>query len=504
MKELWLSLRFPQLSLDHHNQQQTETDQAVVIIEHHRVCQLSSAARSTGIETGMSLSSAMALCSELVSHSRDLDTESRLLRALAHWAYQFTPAVSVRSAQPQVAPSPHNQALSLEINGSLRLFGGLKALLQHIHHGLQQQQFFCISSLGHTPDSAWLLGFDDHFNVLDAEGQLKPTIDENNLQTGLFLERLNQLSLQHLPLPKKQRLQLNNLGLRSLNDLLQLPSASVNRRFGKTLTQQLDRLSGNACDLQWFIQPQQTFFAECHALDGLTTVDMLEPAIEKLLREFSQYLTSLHCQCLSFHWRFFHFDRHASSVFIELSSAQNQLPNFLKLTQLKLHQLSITSPIETVQLHSDGLLASEARSLPLFRELGQASQGDHLQLVDTLKARLGDESVYGLSTCEDHLPEHAQQLHSPTSVNLSPSPVAATESQCLLTASPLPLWLLPEPRPLRPNARRRFISGAQRIDSHWWQQPQQRAYVIADDGNGHQWVFYDAQSKRWFLHGIFG
>lgn len=144
MKELWLSLRFPQLSLDHHNQQQTETDQAVVIIEHHRVCQLSSAARSTGIETGMSLSSAMALCSELVSHARDLDTESRLLRALAHWAYQFTPAVSVRSAQPQVAPSSHNQALSLEINGSLRLFGGLKALLQHIHHELLQQQFFCI------------------------------------------------------------------------------------------------------------------------------------------------------------------------------------------------------------------------------------------------------------------------------------------------------------------------------------------------------------------------
>nr|WP_243748744.1 DNA polymerase Y family protein [Pseudomaricurvus alcaniphilus] len=479
-----------------------------VVVERQRIQFASASARAAGIDIGMSLNTALALCKDLQALPRNRQQEAASLQALAHWCYQFTPCVSLRAAQPEADQDTPNDTLLLEISTCLRLFHGLDSLLQQINSGLQQQGYCCVASLGHTPQAAWLLGAVADLNPLTSNGGIKPDCAEQELDNDFFLARVRQVPLPLLPLSDKQQRQLRQVGFKTLGDLLDLPRASLARRYSKALARQLDKISGAEIDLQYYIQPHRHFFSERHYLSGLTSVAMLQHPLQELLQELHRFLLDGQLQCQGFSWRFYHFDKSASELAIELSTAQNQYQNFLNLSLLKLHGFRVHAPVETVQLHSSMLLASQAHSRPLFSELGLQARHDRAQLLDTLHTRLGRERLYQLVCLDEHLPEYRQAMVSsgmPATGMPATGVPAASSPGGTPPASPLPLWLLPQARRLGPNLTQlEIISGACRIDSHWWRQRQQRSYFIARDQRGSHWIYYDAERRQWFLQGHFG
>src|SRR5688572_20001779 len=69
------------------------------------------------------------------------------LEAIAAWACQFTPKVSLEPPQ----------GLLLEVEGSLRLFGGLEALVETIESGIASMGFAARLAAAATPRAAlWL------------------------------------------------------------------------------------------------------------------------------------------------------------------------------------------------------------------------------------------------------------------------------------------------------------------------------------------------------------
>jgi protein ImuB len=95
----------------------------------------------------MSPSAALALLPELQLRLRDRAGETELLLNLASWAGQFTPSVAL----------DFPNALTLEVSGSLRLFGGLPALLARLRHGLAQTGHQVWIGVAPTPRAAlWL------------------------------------------------------------------------------------------------------------------------------------------------------------------------------------------------------------------------------------------------------------------------------------------------------------------------------------------------------------
>jgi len=118
---LWACLRLPDLSLQLLLRAGTPAAPLIVSTGGNRphVFSCDPLARSHGIHPDMTVSAAIALAPDLVEHVRNPAAESRALRGIASWAGQFTPVVCL--APPD--------AVLLEIAGSLRLFGGLRALL---------------------------------------------------------------------------------------------------------------------------------------------------------------------------------------------------------------------------------------------------------------------------------------------------------------------------------------------------------------------------------------
>ena len=74
-----------------------------------------------------------------------------------------------------------------------------------------------------------------------------------------------------------------------------------------------------------------------------------------------------------------------------------------------------------------------------------------------------------------------------------------------------PLWLLPEPAPVRLHNQQLYwrkpltiVSGPERLCGNWWQSEQQRDYYLACDSKGARyWLFRESTSKQWFVHGLF-
>ncbi len=507
---LWLCLRFPRLSLDLVQRGAPQTSTAIAIIDKQRVSLANDVARARGVAPGMTLASAYALDANLAALERQPARERRALQSLAHWAYQFTPAV---------CPQPPDSLL-LEIGGSLRLFGGLSRLRQRIDSELAQRGFCYRGGLAHTPKAAQVFS-------LSHEKSVMPALATEDCRPPFFLRQLAPCPLAQLALTEQQRQQIEGLGLTTIGELLALPRADLGKRFGQGLLTYLAQLTGERSDPQVNIEPPTRFDSEVHFLSGLSTIDMLKQPIQQLLAELHQFLSrrQLHCRC--FHWRFFHIDKCARQLTIELARGQDNPHNFLDLTLLKLETLTLASAVETVRLSAHQLQPATADNHALFRELAGPGNGDPWFLLDKLRGRLGNESVFSLQLQDEHLPELQQ-------VKVAPAPAPkghrvarrqqkknARDAQRSIEAEKQhthdqdprqPLWLYEPPQPLRRCQQQLYfagplelISGPQRYDSHWWQARQQRDYFIARHQSGaHYWIYYDHHQQHWFVHGVFG
>jgi protein ImuB len=163
----------------------------------------------------------------------------------------------------------------------------------------------------------------------------------------------------------------------------------------------------------------------------------------------------------------------------------------------KLTRLELKAPVRGMELISGSLRGLSASSLDVFAGLtGAGSRDSAPQLVERLRARLGEEAVYGVCSIPEHRPEAAwRRVHE---LRLSAAPRVAEGA----VEQARPVWLLNEPQSL---PKPEILQGPERIESGWWDgEGVARDYYIARQPDGVRlWVFQERQSKRWYVHGVF-
>ena len=141
-------------------------------------------------------------------------------------------------------------------------------------------------------------------------------------------------------------------------------------------------------------------------------------------------------------------------------------------------------------------------SSKLFESLTKFRGGGGPQLIDKLKARLGNDNVQGLAAVADHRPEYAW-----TGV------VPGTGKAAQHPAQRRPVWLLRSPQRLTQKkdmpmlaGHLQLLTGPERIHSGWWDgQAVNRDYYVARQPSGRQlWIYRDRSDGVWYLHGVFG
>jgi protein ImuB len=454
---LWVALCFPRLALEARLRGCASPEAAGepwAVVENRSVLACSGAAEAAGVRPGSALAAAWALAPALRVLPRDARAEREALEAIAAWTTQFSEKVSLEPPR----------SVLLEVEGSLRLFGGLGRLMGRLRSGLAELGFEAQLATGPTPRAAcWLAR---------GAGEALP---------ALPVEAID-------PAPETREL-LRTLGVRTLGELMRLPRAGVALRFGQALLDSLDRATGEAPEPRVFFRPPERFSARLELPAPASEAERVLFAARRLLVQLEGFLAARQSGVRSCSLRLVHRGGQATRFEIGFATARRDAGHALRLLRERLGAVRLAHPAEAIHLEAAALEPLAGASRALFGD-AHAEAEEWERLTERLQARLGEGRVHGLATHSEHRPERAWRA------------VAAGEAGAAEPPpGPRPLWLLEPPRRL---AEGDFVllAGPERIESGWWDDEDvRRDYYVAACGPSLAWIFRACEG--WFLHGLF-
>lgn len=436
-----------------------------------------------------------------------LPPDEQELTAWGWWALQFSPRVA-----------RVEEALLLELSGSLRLWRGKKALRRRL---LQGNPLLAEPAWSAGPTSLIALGL----LRMKAAGRPLP-------------RQARDLPLQTLTAAREHLQTLARAGCRSWGDLHALPRAGLSRRFGSGLLQALDCAMGDRPEIYPWLTVPEVFDRKLELPALATSAIELMWSASRLLSLLQLWLQSRQQGVLAFELEWTLDLKRLDGVWLpeqEQLAIRTALPtqdmaHLRKLVSEQLDRASLAAPASHLRLRSLETTAWAGATQSLLIE--DQSRGDPLHhLVERLSARLGAERVEVPRTMADHRPEHRQQWLPAQQAAL---PVAdpqkknsgRSRGRCLPADVIHPPWLLPQalrlavvrdtPQYLGPL---RLLTRPQRIEAGWWDAPGQglalRDYFIARSHEvGLVWIYRERPATlsdteaqpaqaRWFLQGLY-
>ena len=484
---LWIAIWLPKLSLEVHAAGST----ALAICDSERILYANETAHQAGVDAGMRRATGLALCPSLRLLPRDLIKERAALHAVAMWALRFTPNVCVIA--PQEDPD-FPIGLLLEVQGSVRLFGGLAPIRRALRRGLAAQQHAAQIATAPVPQAAWIL-------ARARDGLHVASHDE-------LRSVLSPLPIRLLAAGKAHWEKLKSIGQTTIGDLLSLPRPGVARRFSTELLDELDRALGAKADPRVWFKAPLTFDVRIELAARVDTAEALLFAARRLIVQLSGWLAGRHTATRTLFFTLIHEDRAPTSLPLQLAGASNDEDRFTALLREVLAQTQLVAPVYEISLCCEDVVPAAVASAQLF-PTRQTENESLMRLMERLQARLGRAHVVRFHLHEDHRPELAFGAED---VSL----IEARRATALVP--PRPLWLLPAPIALEERNCAPFyrtsltlIAGPERIEGGWWDQSWvERDYFIARDAeHALLWIFRPRSPnpetrQGWYLHGKFG
>lgn len=509
---LWIAVHLPQLSLESFAATVNPAwrERPLALIDAHRITHVDARAAQLGIQPGARRSTALALASDLVLGEADAARDAAALQSVGHAALAFTPMVCVQA-------DAAGAVVLLEVQPSLRCFGGLRPLLERLQAALEP--------LGHAVQLA---------SAPTALGAALLARWRDDLMRGphsMSLDALRQL-LDDAPLWLLGRDQeaLQGMGLHRLADLRRLPRAGLARRFGPALLADLDRACGDVPDPREPIACPLVFEQRIELFTRAESVEQMMAGSRVLIARLLAWARARCSRVAAFTLRMHH-EAHrlrelrASELTIGLAEPSADAAHLASLLAERLARTPLAGPALEMSLHCDALVQAAAPNAELFPTRSSEREG-LTRLVERLQARLGVDGVQRLALLADHRPERAASWVSAQPA--SPSSVRSDEPASVPVGAPVrPLWLLREPLPLPERGARpwidgtplQLVAGPERIESGWWDGGlAARDYFIARVHDGALvWVFRarvplasqadaggrDPAAAGWFLQGRF-
>jgi protein ImuB len=415
------------------------------------------------------------------------------LRGLATWALQFTPRVALL-----------DEAVVMELQASVRLFGGRRALRERVTH---ESKELGVTALGWAPTSLAAL-------ALARAGV------ENGFRHALDAV-LDALPLDTLSAARPHRPTLARLGCKTLGDLRRLPRGGVSRRFDKALLAALDQAYGLRPELHVWQALPETFRARLELMSRVETAPPMLFGARRMLLQLCGWLAARHCGVTAFTLRWAHDFMRARHVeergelSIRTAEPTRNIEHLCRLLAEHLARVKLEAPVGELELSADEVRPFEVPNGSLLPDQAHACESLNL-VLERIAARLGPERVRRPVLLEDHRLEWMAQWQLAS----EPQPKKPAESAGI----PQPTWILPEPLRLAMAGHRpmyqgvlELLAGPHRIEGGWWHRSRdaqgprtahvQRDYWVAlSEHAGVLWIYQErfaGEASAWYLHGVF-
>jgi protein ImuB len=309
---------------------------------------------------------------------------------------------------------------------------------------------------------------------------------------------------------------LHKLGLYTIGSFMDMPRATLRRRFGQEILTRLDQALGTATEAMTPVRPVPPYLERLPCLEPIRTAKGIEIALTRLLEKMCHRLyregkgiRAAVLTCL----RVDHESRQAS---ITTGRPSRNTTHLFKLFELKIPTIAPGLGIEMFLLEATVTEALNATQEALWNSTG-SDEKIVAELLDKIAAKVGTGRVHRYLPAEHSWPERSYKK----AFSLQQKPATAWRTDRLR-----PICLLPSPEkievsvplpdypPLSFRHRGQFYrvvkaDGPERIEQEWWlEEGLLRDYYCVEDESGARfWLFrsghFDEAQSGWYLHGFF-
>ena len=537
---------------------------------------MNAAAAAQGLAPGWKLTDALAVLPGLTTAPAEPEAEAQALEALCDWCVRYSPAVAldppdglfleVSGVEMLFPPSaaaaaggggPPNGGgggdegypgiTHSERAGSSRQSppssrplhrfavplphasgAGEESLLHDLLARLQAQGFPAFGAIASTPGAAWALArytpadppsFRMGLRSAPACGSLPPQGGKGDAA------RLAPLPVAGLRLDLGAEAGLRRLGLKTIGQVMALPRAQAARRFGQHLLLRLDQATGDIEEALSFRRPPAPFFERLAFAEPISAPEDFARASRDILEKLCARLEAAGCGARRFILTFHRLDGRAFPLSVGTALVGRDPQRLARLFAPKLETVDPGFGVEVVTLEAERVEPLAPRQGAIAEAAAVVAESGAADLVDRLKARLGEDAVWRAEVRESWVPERTVARSAP---------FAPRSGKRWDPTRPRPLRLFKVPEPIEATApvpddppvqfrwrgrvrRVRAAEGPERIAEEWWRRPIEavgpervRDYYRVEDSEGRRfWLFRaglygpDAPS-RWFVHGLFG
>lgn len=458
------------------------------------IVEANSPAIHSGVFKGMVVADARAIIPSLHVIDYLPQLPSRLLKKLSDWCIRYTPIVSI----------DENSGLFLDATGCSHLWGGEELYLHDIANRFSMLGYHVQVAIADTIGTAWAVARYNHYSPI--------------VPPGGQLTALLPLPAAALRLDSEVLERLQKLGLRRVQDFINMPRHSLTRRFGACFTYRLDQALGKEEEFISPVQNVELYQERLPSMEPIVTATGIEIGLEKVLTLMCNRLLREQKGLRIAKFTCFRIDGNIQQVQIGTNRPSNNLKHLLKLFD------TIISTIEPA-LGIDVFLM-EALNIedvvPVQESLWHMSPGlDNMELselMDRVGSRIGKNNILRFIPAEHHWPERSVTVsatyHDNTKVEWKkdrPRPVQLLGVPELIeVTAPIPDY---PPMMFRYKKQLHKVvkaDGPERIEPEWWiHEGLHRDYYSVEDEQGNRyWIFrlghYDQEKNfQWFMHGFF-
>ncbi len=464
-----------------------------------------------GATRGMRVVDARALDPALTVEPADLSGDADALRRLIVWARRWCPWSAGDGAD----------GLVLDTTGSDHLWGGEAAMLADMEARLGGLGQVARLAVAPTHGAAWALA---------RHGDPREVLDPRTLRARLAL-----LPVAALRLDEATRLTLRRLGLKRVGDLMAIPRATLERRFGRdgralaTPLRRLDQMSGALPEPVVSLPPPQRFRVVHRLAEPVMDPQPLLP--EPMAMLCAEMAASGH-GLRGLRLELYRIDGAAARFEVGCARASRDPAHLIRLLQRHFEDLDAGFGFDTLSL--EALRPERLDAAQVRLDGGVDAEVAVATLVDRLSARLGRGAVRMPDPRASHLPERAERWRPAQAAlgradrlapgGLGGGGMVAPPRERPVRILQVPerievLYAVPEGPPVRFEWRRRPYlirrhQGPERIAPEWWRaRPGTRLrdyYKVEVDEGARYWLFREGLAgdgrggtPDWFLHGMF-
>ena len=520
-----LSLWLPRLPIDRIKRQLWQSDAAlasndpsIVVAKQNNALQifaLDDAAARLGLDIGLPLANARAICPQLRVFDADEAADAHAMNAIACWCDRFTPLVAL--------DPPHG--LFLDITGCVHLFGGEAAMMRLLCDVLTAQGFAVSAAIAGTAVCARTMTRHVHGRIV-AEGE--------------EADAVRPLPVSALGADAAVVTGLRRAGLKTIGDVASRAHHEITARFGAGFTTLLEQALGQGDAPISPRKPLPDYIVEKRFAEPVATEAVISATLSGLAKMLVAAMAQQGKGARRLEACFFRTDGAVRTIMVDTGRPVTRPAVIDRLFRERLGALS--DPLDP-GFGFDLIRLSASRTEIVVQEQRDLDANVHdndelAALIDRIAARIGGKRVVVHLPQDTHIPERAV-LAAPAQHHLTAAAQAAWPARIESEPPLRPLRLFEKPEPIKvPFATvpdgpphqftwRRVthavvrVEGPERIAMEWWKQNGEaltRDYFRIEDAEGLRfWVYrdglYEGELKddengkpvppKWFVHGLF-